>query len=152
MSTSSPNDPTTRFGALLAEAEEMLGRGDMDGALERVAAARMLAGASLGENAPEFAVALGDLGLRLKRGGAYDEAARYYTESIAILRKLGPEDAAALAVVLNNLAELHRARARYAPAEALYREALGIWRPRAHSTTSGCCTPGWVDSPKPNLS
>jgi CHAT domain-containing protein/tetratricopeptide (TPR) repeat protein len=124
-----PDDSPSRFDALLADAEQMLGRGDVDGALERAAEACELQRAALGEHTADFARALRDLGLTLKRGGAYDDAERYYSESIAILRELGPEDASALAVVLNNLAELHRARARYADAEPLYREALRILQP-----------------------
>ena len=113
---------------LLDEAEQLLGRGEVDAALQRIATARLRATAPPGEDASEFAVALGELGLRLKRGGDYDQAERCYADSIAILRQSGLDEARFLAVVLNNLAELDRTRGRYAPAEALYEEALRLWR------------------------
>jgi CHAT domain-containing protein/tetratricopeptide (TPR) repeat protein len=127
MATEADSDPKRRFGTLLDDVRDLLEHDEELEAVQRAAEARELARAALGDGSQGYAIALRDLGLVLKQGGAYDAAERCYSDAIEILRKLRGDGRLGLAYVLNNLGELERARWRLTQAEPLFREALEIW-------------------------
>ena len=73
----------------------------------------------------ELASALNDLGSLYHDTDRLPEAARCYTEAIAILKARG-ESNSNLSVALRNLAGLRLEQTRYSEAEKLYRDALEV--------------------------
>jgi len=69
---------------------------------------------------------LNEIVLELYRAGKFDEAAPLAQRALAIAEKALDPDDPAVAMSLNNLAELYRAQGRYADAEPLYKRALAI--------------------------
>jgi tetratricopeptide (TPR) repeat protein len=85
-----------------------------------------LADATLGQEHPNVAILLQNLGMLYQADRKYAEAEPLLKRSLTIREKaLGP-DHPDVASSLNNLAELHRAQAKYAKAEPLFKRSLAI--------------------------
>jgi CHAT domain-containing protein/tetratricopeptide (TPR) repeat protein len=82
----------------------------------------------LGEEHPDLAQSLGDLGALLGTKGDYVEAEPLYREALAMDRKLLGEDHPRVAMRLGNLGTLLMAKGDCAGAEPLLREALAVYR------------------------
>eukprot|EP00903_Cladosiphon_okamuranus_P012113 g11365.t2 len=84
-------------------------------------------GATVGEEHPDYAVALNNNAWCFKKQGKYEEAGPFYERSLAIREKASGPDHLDVATVLNNQAELLRAQGKYPEAELLYERATQIW-------------------------
>lgn len=91
----------------------------LEGALERRRA-------ELGENHPDVAECLNDLGDLRDLEGDYDRAEPLYRDALAIFQQSSEHRYPELATVLNNLAGIHWGRGDHPAAEALLRESLEI--------------------------
>lgn len=80
----------------------------------------------LGQEHPDVAESLNDLGELYDHQGKYSEAESLYQRALAIREQaLGPQDPK-VAESLNNLGELYSHRGKYNEAESLYQRALAI--------------------------
>ncbi len=101
---------------------------DFAGAEKALLSGLALARSSGSKRNPTVAVTLDELGGLYFRQGRFEDAARYFTQSIDFSRQLYPEGHVVIARSLNNLANTHATLRRYAKAEQIYREAHDQYR------------------------
>jgi len=77
----------------------------------------------------DIATTLNNLGTAATRSGNYSEAARYFTEALALWRAISPAEQAGLLRTLVNLGACREMQKAYEPASALLAEAIEIARP-----------------------
>jgi len=80
-----------------------------------------------GRDDPEYAAALGNLGVLLSEMNRADEAERVFRRAVEALDRAGAADSADGANLMHNLAVLYAERGRLDEAEDLQRRALGAW-------------------------
>ncbi|NET67072.1 MAG: tetratricopeptide repeat protein [Moorea sp. SIO1G6] len=78
----------------------------------------------LGEEHPDIATSLNDLGLLYDAMGRYEQAEPLLNQALEMRRRLLGKEHPSVALSLNNLAELYYSMARYSEAEPLYTQAL----------------------------
>jgi CHAT domain-containing protein len=81
-----------------------------------------------GEQHPNYATGLHDLGRLYLLRGRYEAAEPFFLQALDIARQIFGEQHPNYATGLNDLAGLHLSLGRYEIAEPLYRKALEIWR------------------------
>lgn len=80
----------------------------------------------LGENHPNYASALNNLGNFYRNIGDYAKAESYYRQSLSILKTISGVNHPDYAAALNNLGNLCRNTRKYAQAEQYYLQALAV--------------------------
>jgi len=80
----------------------------------------------LGEEHPDFATSLNNLGLLYDSMGKYEAAESLIRQALEIIRRSLGEEHPYFATSLDNLAQLYRGMVNYEAAEPLYRQALGV--------------------------
>jgi CHAT domain-containing protein/tetratricopeptide (TPR) repeat protein len=81
-----------------------------------------------GEDSPELAAALKNLGLVYHIQARFDDAMRLYRRALAIRRKVLGDSDPQVALSLSQMAELEQARGRFGEAEHMHKQALAIFR------------------------
>ena len=82
----------------------------------------------LGNDHPDVAASLNNLGLLYSSQGRYSEAESLYLQALSLWRQGLGEEHPDVATCLNNLAEIYRFQGRYSEAEPLYLQALELRR------------------------
>ena len=80
----------------------------------------------LGENHPDYAMSLNNLGLLYSKQGNYSAAEQYYLESLRIYKEVIGENHPDYASCLSNLGLLYRTQGNYSVSEQYYLESLRI--------------------------
>lgn len=81
-----------------------------------------------GEQNPDVAIGLGNLGEFAKRSRRYDEAIRYFQSALDIHEKTAGLNSPPVAVSLNSIGGTYIDAGRFAEAEPVLRRAIEIWR------------------------
>ena len=128
-----PSQPTTegpqqQLTRLHQQVVQLYRQGHYTPALELALQARDLARQYLGEEHPEFATALDNLGLLYKTVGNYPVAEPLLLQALEIRRRTAGEESPDFVTSLNNLAGFYSALGRYGDAEQRYQRALDIVR------------------------
>ena len=82
----------------------------------------------LGENHPDYATFLNNLGVLYKAQGNNSKAEHYYLESLRICKEVLGENHPSYASSLHNLGELYHTQGNYTEAEKCYLESLRIYK------------------------
>jgi len=98
--------------------------GDAEGGVQTLRQALDVARTVLGPENNKVANIENDLATMLSPLGRYREAITHLETSLAITRKLRPDDAAGTAVIVENLGSMYESLGDYARAEALMREGI----------------------------
>jgi tetratricopeptide (TPR) repeat protein len=111
---------------LNAQVFQLYGRGEIKQALEPARQALAIRKKVLGEQHPDTALSLNNLGTLLRAQGDYVAARPYYEQALAIRRKVLGEQHADTAHSLNSLGVLIQDQGDYAAARPYYEQALAV--------------------------
>ncbi|MCK4414882.1 MAG: CHAT domain-containing protein [Candidatus Eisenbacteria sp.] len=114
--------------SLTAVVEESYARGRYAEAIEAQQRQLAVYRQFLGEERPEIAESLLNLGFLTARGGDHVAAEPLYREALEMRRRLLGDEHPDIALNLNVLADVSRTRGDYPRADSLYREALAMAR------------------------
>jgi tetratricopeptide (TPR) repeat protein len=113
-------------GALDREADRHDGQGDYRTAIRVAAQSLEISRKVLGDEHPDTATRLNNLGCLYSSMADYAKAEPLYRQSLEIYRKVLGDEHPDTATSLNNLGYLYSTMADYAKAESLYRQSLEI--------------------------
>jgi serine/threonine protein kinase len=120
--------PLVQARLLRSHGRSLKSSSDFAGAEKALLQALELVRASGSELNSTHAVVLDELGGIYFRQGRFEDATRYFTQSIALSRKLYPDGHVIIARSLNNLANTQSTLRRFDEAEKLYRDAHTHYR------------------------
>ncbi len=110
------------------EIDQLREQGRFEQAIAKAAEVYQLIGQSVGQDQPEFATAVNQLGELYQAAGNYDQAKSLYPWALQIKRKALGQHHPEMAQILNNLGELNRLMGDHTQAEKHLKEGLEIRR------------------------